>query len=88
MVKKETKQQIIDAFKINPQDTGSAEVQIALLTNRINELNKHFETNKKDFASKTGLMKLVGHRRSLLNYLSRKDAVLYKALIERLGIRR
>jgi small subunit ribosomal protein S15 len=88
MISQENKKNTIDAYKMHEHDTGSTEVQIALLTNRINDLNKHFATNKKDHASKTGLMKLVGSRRSLLAYLKRRSEAQYKALIERLGIRR
>jgi small subunit ribosomal protein S15 len=88
MTPQENKKTTIDSYKSHEHDTGSTEVQIALLTNRINELNKHFVTNKKDHSSKRGLMKLVGSRRSLLTYLKRKSEQQYKALIERLGIRR
>lgn len=69
-------------------DTGSPEVQIALLTARIEGLTEHFKIHKKDFHSRTGLLKLVGHRRKLLNYLKLKDIQRYRALIEKLGLRK
>lgn len=84
---KEQKQGIIDAYKTHEGDTGSPEVQIALLTDRINHLNEHLKINKKDHHSRRGLLKMVGHRRGLLNYLAKKDIERYRTLIERLGLR-
>ena len=85
---KETKQEIIEKFGKNNQDSGSPEVQIALLTQRINELTDDFKTHKKDFHSQLGLLKMVGQRRRLLKYLMKKDIEGYRALIEKLGLRR
>ncbi len=82
------KSEIIDKFKRSNSDTGSAEVQVALLTDRINNLTDHFKIHKKDQHSRRGLLKLVGHRRRLLNYLSKKDISRYRNLIKSLGIRR
>jgi len=79
---------IIDAYKRAPNDTGSPEVQVALLSARIEQLTEHFKVHKQDHHSRRGLLKLVNQRRSLLNYLKGKDAERYKTLIERLGIRR
>lgn len=87
MLNKETKTQIIDDYKLHEKDTGSAEVQIAILTNRINELNIHLKDHKKDHHSRRGLLKMVGKRRNLLRYLKNKDIDRYRALIEKLGIR-
>lgn len=87
MITKEDKAKIIDEFKINEKDTGSAEVQIAILTNRINLLNEHLKTHKKDHHSRRGLLKMVGKRRRLMKYLEGKDIEKYRALIEKLGIR-
>ncbi|WP_448383876.1 30S ribosomal protein S15 [Desulfosoma sp.] len=84
----ERKKEIIDTFKIHPSDTGSPEVQIALLSERINYLSEHFKIHKKDHHSRRGLLKLVGQRRQLLNYLKRKNIDRYHTLIERLGLRR
>ncbi|MEJ5365833.1 MAG: 30S ribosomal protein S15 [Desulfosoma sp.] len=84
----ERKKEIIDTFKIHPSDTGSPEVQIALLSERINYLTEHFKIHKKDHHSRRGLLKLVGQRRQLLNYLKRKNIDRYHTLIERLGLRR
>jgi small subunit ribosomal protein S15 len=75
-------------FKRHTKDTGSPEVQIALLTNRINHLNEHLKIHKKDHSSRRGLLKLVGHRRQLLNYLKEKDFEKYSKIIKELGIRR
>lgn len=80
--------QIIEDNKRGANDTGSPEVQVALLTARIVHLTEHFKTHKKDHHSRRGLLKLVNRRRSLLDYLHRKDAVRYKALIQKLGLRR
>ncbi len=82
------KKEIIDQFKIHDKDTGSSEVQIALLTTRIKYLTEHFQTHKKDHHSRRGLLKLVGQRRRLLNYLKKKDAEKYRTLIKELGIRK
>jgi small subunit ribosomal protein S15 len=84
----EKKQEIMSAFKKHESDTGSPEVQIALITARITYLTEHFKTHKKDHHSRRGLLKLVGQRRRLLDYLKGKEVARYKAVIERLGIRR
>ena len=84
----EQKKSVIDAYARHEGDTGSPEVQIALLTNRIDGLTGHFKTHKKDFHSRTGLLKLVGQRRKLLNYLKKTDIQRYRALIEKLGLRK
>jgi small subunit ribosomal protein S15 len=88
MITKEKKQELIEKFKINETDTGSPEVQIAILTQRINELNEHLKVNKKDHHSRRGLLKMVGHRRNLLAYLQKKDIERYRAIIEKLGLRK
>ncbi len=85
---KQEKNDLIKKFRYHENDTASAPVQIALLTARLDYLNKHFQSNKKDHHSRRGLMRLVGQRRSLLDYLQRKDANLYKKLIDDLGIRK
>lgn len=82
------KAQVIDEYKQHEGDTGSPEVQVALLTARINYLTDHFKTHKKDFHSRTGLLKLVGQRRKLLNYLRDKDVQRYRELIGRLNLRK
>lgn len=82
------KNEIIEKFKTHPTDTGSSEVQIALLTDRIQYLTEHFKTHKKDHHSRQGLLKLVGQRRSLLDYLKKKDIAKYRALIAELGLRK
>ncbi len=82
------KKAVITAHATHEGDTGSPEVQIALLTARIEGLTEHFKVHKKDFHSRTGLLKLVGHRRKLLNYLKNKDIQRYRALIEKLGLRK
>ncbi len=87
MLHKEKKDTIIGSFKINAQDTGSADVQVALLTERINQLNEHLKINKNDSASKAGLIKLVGQRRRFLSYLQKKDVQRYKTLVSRLNLR-
>ena len=84
---KEDKKAIIDKFKIKDDDTGSPEVQIAIMTERINYLTEHLKVHKKDYHSRLGLMKLVGKRKKLLNYLKREDPSRYKKLIEKLKIR-
>jgi small subunit ribosomal protein S15 len=84
----EAKSKIIEDFRVHPTDTGSPEVQVALLTHRINELTEHFKTHAKDHHSRRGLLRLVGQRRRLLDYLRRQDLARYRATIERLGIRK
>ena len=88
MITKEDKLRIIDEFKRSEGDTGSPEVQVALLTQRINELNEHLKFHKKDHHSRRGLLKMVGKRRNLLQYLKNKDLEGYRALIEKLGLRK
>ncbi len=85
---KEKKTKIIDDFKIHAKDTGSAEVQIAILTERINSLGDHFKQHKKDFHSRRGLLSLVGRRRRLLNYLKKKDVKKYEEVLEKLSLRK
>jgi len=82
------KLKVIEDYKTHEGDTGSPEVQVALLTNRITYLTEHFKAHAKDFHSRTGLLKLVGQRRKLLNYLKNKDVSRYRTLISRLGIRK
>lgn len=82
------KNEIIEKFKIHPTDTGSSEVQIALLTDRIQYLTEHFKTHKKDHHSRQGLLKLVGQRRSLLDYLKKKDINKYRTMLKELGLRK
>jgi small subunit ribosomal protein S15 len=88
MLKSEEKLRIIEDFKLHETDTGSPEVQIAILTERINQLNEHLKLNKKDHHSRRGLLKMVGKRRGLLNYLKEKDIDRYRKLIEQLGLRK
>ena len=85
---KEQKAQIIDDYRLHEADTGSPEVQVAILTNRINYLTDHLKTHKKDFHTRLGLLKLVGKRRRLLDYLKNNDIESYRGLIKQLGIRR
>jgi small subunit ribosomal protein S15 len=85
---RETKTPIIEAFRTHEHDTGSPEVQVALLTDRIRYLTEHFRTHAKDHHSRRGLLKLVGRRRRLLNYIRRQDFARYQEVISRLGIRR
>jgi small subunit ribosomal protein S15 len=85
---KETKGQVIQKYQTKEGDTGSPEVQIAILTERINNLNGHLQSNKKDHHSRRGLLKMVGQRRGLLNYLKAKDIERYRAIIEKLGLRK
>jgi len=85
---KDKKQNIIGEYKVHENDTGSPEVQIAILTSRINELNEHLKIHKKDHHSRRGLLKMVGKRRNLLNYLKDNDIERYRAVIERLGLRK
>jgi small subunit ribosomal protein S15 len=82
------KQDIITTFKLHDSDTGSPEVQIAILTERITYLTEHFKVHKKDHHSRRGLLKIVGQRRRLLDYLKKKDVERYRTIIEKLGIRR
>ena len=84
----EKKQEVIEHFKLHEGDTGSPEVQIALLSERINYLTEHFKMHKKDHSSRRGLLKLVGQRRRLLDYLKTKNVDRYRTLIDRLGIRK
>ncbi len=84
----ERKQQLIEEYRTHESDTGSPEVQIAILTEKINYLNEHLRTHKKDHHSRRGLLKMVGQRRHLLNYLKENDIQRYRNLIEKLGLRR
>jgi small subunit ribosomal protein S15 len=84
----ERKKTLVEEFAIKPNDTGSPEVQVAILTERITNLTEHFKTHSKDNHSRRGLLKMVSQRRSLLDYVKTRDEPRYKALIERLGIRR
>ncbi len=83
----ERKRELIEEYRLHDEDTGSPEVQIALLTERIRSLTEHFKVHKKDHHSRRGLLKLVGQRRSLLNYLKMKRIERYRSVVERLGIR-
>ena len=85
---KDEKQAIIEQYATHEGDTGSPEVQIAILTARINELNEHFKKNPKDHHSRRGMLKMVGHRRNLLGYLQKKDINRYRAIVEKLGLRK
>jgi small subunit ribosomal protein S15 len=84
----ERKRSLIDDYRLHPTDTGSPEVQIALLTERITSLTEHFKTHVKDHHSRRGLLKLIGQRRGLIEYLKQKDAERYRLILEKLGIRR
>ncbi len=88
MLTKEAKQEIITKFGLNDKDTGSTEVQIALLTARIQDLTEHFKTHKKDHSSRRGLLKLVGQRRTLLKYLKKKDLESYREILKKLNLRK
>ena len=88
MMQKNEKTAIIEANRLSETDTGSPEVQIAILTKRINDLNEHLKVHKKDHHSRRGLLKMVGHRRNLLAYLTKVDIERYRAIIKRLGIRK
>ena len=88
MIAKEKKQAIIAEYGLKPGDTGSPEVQVAILTARIQELTEHLKNNPKDHHSRRGLLKMVGQRRGLLNYLKENDLEGYRTLIEKLGIRK
>ncbi len=85
---REVKEQLVNDYRMHEGDTGSPQVQVALLTKRINELTEHFKTHKKDNHSRRGLLKMVSQRRSLLDYLKRRDIERYHELISRLGLRR
>ncbi|OIP62864.1 MAG: 30S ribosomal protein S15 [Nitrospirae bacterium CG_4_9_14_3_um_filter_53_35] len=85
---KEQKQKIIDSYKKHEGDTGSPEVQVAIISERINYLTEHFKVHKKDHHSRRGLLKMVGQRRKLLDYLIKKDINRYRQLIDKLGIRK
>ncbi|HBH12877.1 MAG: SSU ribosomal protein S15p (S13e) [Clostridiales bacterium 38_11] len=87
-LEKQLKQSIISEYKLSDKDTGSPEVQIAILTNQINQLTEHLKVNKKDHHSRRGLLKMVGKRRGLLKYLQNKDIERYRSIISRLGLRR
>ena len=82
------KKELIETYRINEQDTGSPEVQIAILTERISYLTEHLKNNKKDHHSRRGLLKMVGQRRGLLNYLMKKNIARYRSIVERLGLRK
>lgn len=88
MLTKEMKKQIMEEYATHPGDTGSPEVQVAVLTYRINDLNEHLKVHKKDHHSRRGLLKMVGQRRNLLAYLKENDLERYRALIARLGLRK
>lgn len=88
MLTKEKKQTVLKEFRTSDKDTGSPEVQIAILTTRINELTDHFKSHPKDHASRRGLLKMVGNRSALLKYIGRKDIKRYKEVIGRLGLRK
>ena len=88
MMLKDEKNAIIAANKLSENDTGSPEVQIAILTKRINDLNAHLKIHKNDHHSRRGLLKMVGHRRNLLAYLKKKDINRYRAIVEKLGLRK
>ena len=82
------KKELIETYRINEQDTGSPEVQIAILSERISYLTEHLKNNKKDHHSRRGLLKMVGQRRGLLNYLMKKNIERYRSIVERLGLRK
>jgi small subunit ribosomal protein S15 len=88
MLTKQEKEKIIDEFETHQSDTGSPEVQIAILTRRINDLTEHLKNHKKDHASRRGLLKMVGTRSALLKYVSKKDVKRYQGIISRLGLRK
>ena len=88
MISKEMKSQIIEKYKRDEKDTGSPQVQIAILTERINELTEHLKIHKKDNHSRRGLLKMVGKRRNLLNYLAKKDVNRYREIVKQLGLRK
>ena len=88
MISAERKRELIDQYRVHEKDTGSPEVQVAIMTGRINELSEHFKTHKKDHHSRRGLLKLVSERRKMLTYLRRNGPERYQSLIARLGLRR
>ena len=88
MLTQDGKKNLIETFKVHETDTGSPEVQIAILTNKNNNQNDHLRTHKKDHHSRRGLLKMVGHRRNLLNYLRNKDVNRYRELVAKLGLRK
>lgn len=88
MLRKEEKNAVIAENRTHETDTGSPEVQIAVLTKRINDLQEHFKVHHKDHHSRRGLLKMVGHRRNLLNYLKKKDIERYRAIVAKLGLRK
>ncbi|QSO45385.1 30S ribosomal protein S15 [Alicyclobacillus curvatus] len=88
MLSNEQKKQIVEKFQVHETDTGSPEVQVAILTERIAQLTEHFRVHKKDHHSRRGLYKMIGHRRNLLNYIRKKDVNRYRELIQTLGLRR
>ena len=88
MMTKEKKEEIIKTYRLDEKDTGSPEVQIALLTERIKELTEHLKTHKKDNHSRRGLYKMIGTRRSLLDYLAKKDIQRYRDIVAKLGLRK
>jgi small subunit ribosomal protein S15 len=88
MIAKDKKTELIKTYATHEGDTGSPEVQIAVLTARINELNEHLKANKNDHHSRRGLLKMVGHRRNLLAYLQKKDIERYRAIVAKLGLRK
>ena len=88
MLTKESKGEIIEEFRHHDGDTGGVEIRVALLTRRINDLAGHLKAHRRDFASRNGLLKMVGHRRRLLDYLSREDVGRYRTLLAKLGLRR
>ena len=88
MILKEKKQEVIATNRLHETDTGSPEVQIAILTARINELTEHLKVHKKDKHSQRGMLKMVGHRRQLLKYMQKKDIERYRAIIQKLGLRK
>ncbi|MBQ5389830.1 MAG: 30S ribosomal protein S15 [Clostridia bacterium] len=85
---KDQKQEIITTYAIHEGDTGSPEVQIAILSKRINDLTEHLKSNPKDHHSRRGMFKMIGNRRNLLNYLQKKDIERYRAIVEKLGLRK
>ena len=85
---KDVKTSIINEYKLDENDTGSVEVQVALLTKRINDLNEHLKVHTHDYHSNRGLLKMVGQRKSLLNYLAKEDVQRYRALVQKLGLRK
>ncbi len=87
-MERQSKQEVIEKYKLHESDTGSPEVQIAILTERINHLNEHLKEHKKDHHSRRGLLKMVGQRRGLLNYLMKKDIERYREIVAKLGLRK